>query len=106
MTTPKTKPKPINSLFQHSVHAWRNTTIDDLDRLINEEDKGGKEQLKKTDMWGNIPIMWALRYQARDDVIAKMIEYYPKCVKVKNHKNMFAITYAHEYNASRAIIEL
>ena len=47
MTTPRTSPKPIYSLFQHSVHAWRNTTIDDLDRVINEEDKGGKEQLKK-----------------------------------------------------------
>ena len=66
----------------------------------------GKQELKKTDMFGSIPIMWALRYQARDDVIAKMIELYPKCVKVKNHKNMFAITYAHEYNASKAVIEL
>jgi len=26
--------------------------------------------------------------------------------EVKNHQNMFAITYAHEYNASKAVIEL
>lgn len=103
MTTPKKNSKPINSLFQHSVHAWRNTTLEDLEKLIEEK---GKQELKKTDMWGSIPIMWALRYQARDDVIARMIELYPKCVKVKNHQNMFAITYAHEYNASKAVIEL
>jgi hypothetical protein len=69
-------------------------------------DRDGEATLKKTDMWGSIPIMWALRYKARDDVIARMIELYPKCTKVKNQDNMFAISYAHEYNASQDVIEL
>ena len=95
--------KPIYSLFQHSVHAWRATTFEDLQSVI---DKDGEETLKKTDMWGSIPIMWALRYKAKDEVVARMIELYPKCTKVKNQDNMFAITYAHEYNASKAVIEM
>ena len=99
----------ISTVFEHSKRKWENTSIDDFNEVLEKE--GGKTTLKKLDMFGRFPLMWALRYNASDRLIAKIINIMAEnemaqIIKDPDYENMRCMTFAHEYNASAKVIEM
>lgn len=97
----------IKTFFDHSKKAWQATSLDRFNTLL--ELRGGGKNLRELDMFGRTSLMWALRYTARDEVVARMVEVMheecPEQIKAVDFNGITTMVYAHEYNASASVIE-